>query len=146
MWITRKIIQTFIYSQLCYYNPNETSYRIYKQFIVQYVFVVRLDFAWLNRFLIHRFFLAGVYCNCPYMVKPVLANVHKRSPKSWKQLPLIIERNDLHLAFTSIKQPRSPFLEVPMSIIVEPRFRTLSPMGQKNLVVIAGYRINGSFL
>ena len=51
MLITRKIIQTFIYSQLCYYNPNETSYRIYKQFIAQYVFVVRLDFAWLNRFL-----------------------------------------------------------------------------------------------
>ena len=49
MLITRKIIQTFIYSQLCYYNKN--SYRIYKQFIVQCVFVVRLDIAWLNRFL-----------------------------------------------------------------------------------------------
>ena len=41
MLITRKIIQTFIYSQLCYYNPNKNSYRIYKQFIVQYVLVVR---------------------------------------------------------------------------------------------------------
>ena len=52
MLITRKIIETFIYSQLCYYNPNKNSYRIYKQFnIVQYVFVVRLDIAWLNRFL-----------------------------------------------------------------------------------------------
>ena len=51
MLITRKIIQTFIYSQLCYYNPNKNSYRIYKQFIVQYVLVVRLDIAWLNRFL-----------------------------------------------------------------------------------------------
>ena len=52
MLITRKIIQTFIYSQLCYYNPNKTSYRIYKQFyIVQYVFVILLDIAWLNRFL-----------------------------------------------------------------------------------------------
>ena len=46
MLITRKIIQTFIYSQLCYYNPNKNSYRIYKQFIVQYVLVARL-----NRFL-----------------------------------------------------------------------------------------------
>ena len=51
MLITRKIIQTFIYSQLCYYNSNKNSYRIYKQFIVQCVFVVRLDIAWLNRFL-----------------------------------------------------------------------------------------------
>ena len=52
MLVTRKIIQTFIYSQLCYNNPKKTSYRIYKQFnIVQYVFVVRLDIVWLNRFL-----------------------------------------------------------------------------------------------
>ena len=51
MLITRKIIQTFIYSQLCYYNSNKNSNRIYKQFIVQYDFVVRLDIAWLNRFL-----------------------------------------------------------------------------------------------
>ena len=31
-----------------------------------------------------------------------------------------------------------------MSIIVQPPL-IRSPMGQKNLVVIAGYRINGSF-
>ena len=42
MLITRKIFKLL----LCYYNPNKNSYRIYKQFIVQYVLVVRL-----NRFL-----------------------------------------------------------------------------------------------
>ena len=100
MLITRKIIQTFIYSQLCYYNPNKTSYRIYKQFYSTVCFrysaryclakqvLVFLGIKVANiiarRFLIHRFLLTGVYCNCPYIVKPVLANVHKRSPKSWK--------------------------------------------------------------